>query len=110
MSARQAFTAVRVIQLHIEAPLQPAVGEPCNGCGVCCAAEPCPLGMLVSFKRQGRCELLQWQAEEQRYRCGALSGPPLVRAAAARWISAGSGCDSDLRRDPPADQPPLHGG
>lgn len=68
-------------------------GAPCNGCGVCCLAEPCPLGVLLSRRRSGACVALQWDGT--RYVCGALAAQAggirgwLVR----RWISAGSGCD-----------------
>jgi len=37
-----------VILIHPEAPAKPPLGAPCNGCGVCCLAEPCPVGVLVS--------------------------------------------------------------
>lgn len=89
----------RVILLHPEAPPKPAPGAACNGCGVCCAAEPCPVGLLASLRRRGACQLLRWDGE--RYRCGALlaAGPlaPLLR----RWIAAGAGCDSDLVAERP---------
>lgn len=93
----------RVIYLHLDAPPKPATGAPCNGCGVCCAIEPCPLGMLLSRRRRGACKALQWDAEASRYRCGAMADPathlPRLPAAwarrlARRWIAAGSGCDS----------------
>lgn len=70
--------------------------EPCNGCGVCCVAGPCPLGVLVSRRFKGACAALQWNGE--RYVCGVLAAQPnglrgwLVR----RWISSGSGCDCSL--------------
>lgn len=95
-----------VIHLHAEAPLKPALGAPCNGCGVCCAAEPCPLGVLVSRSRQGRCAALQWSDEDGLYRCGLVAQPaaflprtlgwaaPLLGRWARRWIAAGKGCDS----------------
>ena len=37
-----------VIYLQPEAPPKPALGAPCNGCGVCCGWQPCPLGVLVT--------------------------------------------------------------
>ena len=37
-----------VIHLHPSAPPKPAEGAACNGCGVCCAWQPCPLGVLAS--------------------------------------------------------------
>jgi hypothetical protein len=72
------------------------VGAACNGCGVCCLAEPCPLGVVLSRKLTGACVALRWEAG--RYVCGALGNPPngvrgwLVR----RWIAAGAGCDCSL--------------
>lgn len=49
-----------VVFWHGDAPAQPAMGQPCNGCGLCCLAEPCPLGMLVSGRRHGACVALRW--------------------------------------------------
>jgi hypothetical protein len=98
----------RVIHLRLEAPPKPELGQPCNGCGVCCAAEPCPLGVLVSRRRHGACRALQWSAALSRYRCGLVSQPtsvlawlpewagPAVAALSRRWISAASGCDAAL--------------
>lgn len=87
----------RVIHLHVDAPPKPAVGAACNGCGVCCAAEPCPVGMVVSLKRHGACSALRWSDESERYVCGLLNGRrgPLAWLL-RRWIAAGAGCDSDL--------------
>jgi hypothetical protein len=49
-----------VIRIEPDAPAKPAPGAPCNGCGLCCLAEPCPVGMLVSRRRHGRCAALVW--------------------------------------------------
>jgi hypothetical protein len=86
----------RVIHVHTDAPPKPALGQPCNGCGVCCLTEPCPLGMLLSRRRQGACEALRWDAE--RYHCGVVSAHPrgLLGWLVRRWIAAGSGCDCSL--------------
>lgn len=109
--------------IHIEpaAPQKPALGQPCNGCGVCCLAEPCPLGQLLSRRRRGACSALRW--EGGLYRCGALTAPaevlqvalpvwpgrwlrpvflPLMRRLAGRWIAAGRGCDCSLEVERPA--------
>jgi len=53
----------QVVHVHPSAPSQPAEGAPCNGCGLCCLAEPCPLGMLVSRRRTGTCAALRWHEE-----------------------------------------------
>ncbi|MBX3606352.1 MAG: hypothetical protein KF788_13820 [Piscinibacter sp.] len=86
---------MQIIRVHADAPLKPAPGADCNGCGVCCLAEPCPLGMLLSLRRTGACRMLRWDDGAGRYRCGALAArgwAPIVR----RWIAAGRGCDCTL--------------
>jgi hypothetical protein len=91
--------AQRTVWLHRAAPPKPAHGAPCNGCGVCCASEPCPAGMLLSLRMRGRCRLLRFEPSQARYRCGLMAGSSgtlrgLLQALAARWIGAGLGCDS----------------
>lgn len=114
------------ILIFADAPVKPALGAPCNGCGVCCLLAPCPLGVLLSGYRQGRCRALRWQAEASLYRCGAITAPKEVLAArlpswlqpttsllagglgrvAKRWVAAGVGCDCDaeLEPEPPPEQ------
>jgi hypothetical protein len=99
----------RVIELHVAAPAKPAPGAPCNGCGVCCALEPCPLGVLASRRVHGACAALAWDDAESRYRCALVVRPqqglpqvlraaaPLVARLARRWIAAGAGCDCDAQ-------------
>lgn len=103
--------AARVIFLHPQAPPKPAEGAACNGCGLCCAAEPCPLGALVSRRRQGTCRALQW-SDSGRYVCGLVSAPaevlawlpaalaPLASLLARRWIASATGCDASLVAEP----------
>jgi hypothetical protein len=95
------MTHPRVIRIHRDAPAKPAPGSACNGCGVCCLAEPCPLGMLLSRRIVGACAALRWSEAPRRYECGALTSvgrSGLLRRVAAlairRWIGAGRGCDS----------------
>lgn len=109
--------APRVIQVHVLAPAKPALGQACNGCGVCCLVEPCPLGQLISRRRQGACDALRWDDAQRLYRCGAISdapgvlGPrwgwaaPMLRRLARRWIAAGIGCDASLDASVPAPPP-----
>lgn len=100
--------AGQVIHIEPAAPAKPALGAPCNGCGVCCLAEPCPLGRVISRKRVGACEALRWDGTLKIYRCGAITdaagvlgerwafAAPLLRRLARRWIAAGGGCDADM--------------
>lgn len=90
------MSRARVIHLEPLAPGKPAPGAACNGCGVCCLAEPCPVGIVLSRRRQGACAALRWQAGEARYRCGAIGRWPLLDRLLLRWIGSGAGCDCDL--------------
>lgn len=108
------------VTVHIEreAPPKPDLGAPCNGCGVCCLMEPCPLGVLLSGRRSGACIALRWQPTSLQYRCGAITqaqevlrarlpafahaAVPLLAALQARLarrsVAAGVGCDCDVPR------------
>ncbi|MEO8542472.1 MAG: hypothetical protein ABI434_02760 [Burkholderiaceae bacterium] len=108
--------ARRTIAIQPLAPAKPQWGAPCNGCGVCCLSEPCPVGMVVSRRRQGACAALHWDEAGKRYRCGAIEQPervlrrvlprplrmfagllaPLLASVARRGIAVGTGCDCDL--------------
>lgn len=104
----------RVILLHADAPDKPAEGQACNGCGICCLSELCPLGRLLSapwaglrparpprgtrkpgairrflenWQRRGACRALRWYDEERRYRCGALAEPRSLLPAALEWTA-----------------------
>ena len=112
------------IPVYSTAPAKPAWGQPCNGCGVCCLSEPCPVGMVLSRRRHGACQALQWNGSTEQYRCGALEAPDqvvrqalpswlfwtsplwtgLLRWRGARWIAAGVGCDCsfEVQSKPPA--------
>jgi hypothetical protein len=94
------------IWLEPAAPPKPGPGQACNGCGVCCAAGPCPLGAIASRRLRGPCALLRWQPEAGRYRCGALdAAPAALRPWVQRWIAAGQGCDSTLVARHPGQTP-----
>ena len=75
--------------------MKPPTGAACNGCGVCCLAEPRPVGMIVSLKRRGACRALAWSDADQRYRCGMMNASGWWRRWVVRLIAAGQGCDSD---------------
>ena len=93
-----------IIHLHPAAPAKPAEGEPCNGCGVCCALETCPVARLRFLQRRGPCPALRWSVSDGRYHCGLLLAPkdyfflpeawvPRARQWLAGRIAAGVGCD-----------------
>ncbi len=110
--------AWQIVHFHVDTPSKPAFGAPCNGCGVCCLAEPCPVGILLSGRRTGTCVALRWSEQEARYRCGAVTEPasvlppllrriaPLFSRLARRWIAAGNGCDSSVEAKAPLTPPP----
>ncbi len=117
--------SISLISIHAKAPAKPEWGAPCNGCGVCCLSEPCPVGIVISGRRRGACEALRWDEMLQSYRCGVLVAQkevlqqalprwlnwtlPLWSALldwrAVRWIAAGVGCDCSfkIQAEPEAD-------
>jgi hypothetical protein len=76
--------------------------------------------MVISRKRRGACDALQWSEAGRWYRCGAVANPLGVAQQvlphgwrglapalgwglgklARRWIAAGIGCDSSLTPEP----------
>ena len=102
----------RIVHIQAAAPPKPPENAPCNGCGVCCLAEPCPIGAVLSGRRDGACTALRWSPDAGCYRCGLLTetravlpgiiawAHPVVARLGRRWISAGSGCDCSLEVGP----------
>jgi len=103
----------QTIELDAQAPSKPVLGAPCNGCGICCAAAPCPVAILFLFQRKGRCRALLWQVENARYVCGMVVQPDyfsrVIPTFSRQWagaffasrISAGTGCDADIEISEP---------
>lgn len=113
---------LQIIHIEPAAPAKPPEGQPCNGCGICCLSEPCPLGRWITRRATGACDALRWNKNAARYECGALTDPaallltrwpapplswlrwPLARMLARlapRWIAAGQGCDCSLEVERP---------
>jgi len=74
----------QTITIHAQAPHKPALGETCNGCGVCCAAEPCPVSLALLWPHQAPCRALIWSDQTQRYLCGMVCEPARFFMVAAR--------------------------
>jgi hypothetical protein len=76
---------------------KPAFGSPCNGCGFCCAAQVCKLGLDVYGDVPAPCPGLK--RVDGRFVCALVQmademGPN--HAAALRFIlGVGLGCDSE---------------
>lgn len=84
------------------APPKPIEGQPCNGCGFCCAAERCLIAVEVIGPGPAPCPAMEF--EDGRFWCGILRNvshyrPDLPKYAdiifrkeLARYF--GTGCDS----------------
>jgi hypothetical protein len=98
----------QIIHIHEQAPAKPTLGAPCNGCGVCCAAEPCPVSLALLWPHTAPCKALQWHEENKHYRCGMVVTPSryikwlpkrfnqTASKVFKRWIAADTLCDSDV--------------
>jgi Fe-S-cluster-containing hydrogenase component 2 len=84
---------------------KPRYGDPCNGCGACCQAAPCPLGQIRFQQQIGPCPAIELDGE--KVTCGLVANPIAynmaavlkfghteVSAAAAILVGANQGCDT----------------
>lgn len=89
---------------------KPPIGDPCNGCGLCCRAQVCGLGSFTlglvknyGERADGPCPAIV-ERDDGSITCGLVNRPkdysPAargsthdLRAAAAMLIGAGIGCD-----------------
>ena len=91
-------------------PSKPPHGQPCNGCGLCCTHERCPLAARI-FGAGDQCPALETQGVS--FVCGLVEHPDrytpdrvaqygqdAVGAAAAILIGAGHGCDAQQPGEP----------
>ena len=72
---------------------KPLYGAPCNGCGICCKVETCPVGRLRHWQITGPCPALLWDPSQNRYLCGMVVRAGWWKKLMIRWIAAGIGCD-----------------
>lgn len=54
-------------------PDKPSKGSDCNGCGVCCIAETCAVGLEAFGDSHQVCPALYWS--ENQFRCGLMQNP-----------------------------------
>jgi hypothetical protein len=95
----------QTVELHSLAPPKPDYGAPCNGCGGCCAAGPCPVAHVFLFQIKGQCKALLWRGDTYRYMCGMVVCPDhYMSLIPEKWrercgrffasrIAVGLGCD-----------------
>lgn len=91
-----------------KAPPKPEFGSPCNGCGFCCAAEPCGVAReFVPGAIDGApCPAMEF--EHGRFWCGMVRRPghylglphdwadEFLGGEVAKVLGAGRGCDADV--------------
>lgn len=83
---------------------KPKYGQACNGCGLCCQLELCPIGAALFNRWEGPCPALQ--EVDKGYGCGLIIDPAKYApvpamvhgkqklSQAATWLNAaGVGCD-----------------
>lgn len=96
---------------------KPAEGDPCNGCGLCCIAQVCDLGVTLGDDRNCRALI---QNTDNTFSCGLVldpyrfldadavkpwriidemsggnAGEQALKKMNAEGLGAGRGCDSD---------------
>lgn len=98
----------RVEAITARAPEKPAFGQPCNGCGFCCAAEPCGVARrFVPGAIDGApCPAMEF--EHGRFWCGMVRRPGRYLGLLHDWadeflggevskaLGAGKGCCADV--------------
>lgn len=77
------------------APEKPKEGQPCNGCGFCCASELCAVAEFFHGKRPGPCPEMVFN--DDRFWCGVMlrSTDEPTRFMLTRLLGFGVGCDSE---------------
>lgn len=100
------------IHLPPKIDAKPRRGQPCNGCGWCCAMEPCELAReFISGPVTAPCPALERQ--DGRFVCGMIRRPSHYMDLPNDWadqhlggmfaeaLGAGRGCDADDPDDNP---------
>lgn len=78
-------------------PDKPKRGEPCNGCGACCASELCEIGKMMFSADQLPCPALAMSLDGTRTVCSlvateiAMGMEPILQTC----LGVGLGCSMD---------------
>ncbi len=77
-------------------PQKPPWGDPCNGCGRCCQAEVCKVGVALHGRVKAPCPSLEYRAG--RFWCGAVTlADEIGQGDSLRFLMGiGVGCDSEF--------------
>lgn len=78
------------VSLPIHGPEKPRLGEPCNGCGFCCAAEVCAIGLVV-YGEQTPAPCPAMRFKEGRFWCAVVQQFEPIGVL----LGIGMGCDSN---------------
>lgn len=83
-------------------PMKPPYGSPCNGCGACCRAQICGIGLIAMGVKDcfdgdfvpGPCQFMRHDGE--KFRCAVVEAEIVagVEPVVARMLGIGRGCDS----------------
>ncbi|AWB26192.1 hypothetical protein DA075_35570 (plasmid) [Methylobacterium currus] len=97
----------RVEAITAKAPPKPEFGSPCNGCGFCCAAEPCGIArrFIPGCGEEGPCPAMEF--EGGRFWCGMVRRPghylglpacgdEEMGAMIGESLGTGKGCCADV--------------
>lgn len=95
--ARHGYSAGRMRRVMSDhnAPPKPRHGEPCNGCGLCCAAEVCEIGQMAFPGASAPCPGMLF--DEGRFHCKLVLTEQMagMEPLIARALGIGKGCDAD---------------
>ncbi len=80
------------------APEKPRFGEPCNGCGFCCASEVCKVGLaMFGDDTPAPCPAMVYS--DGRFWCGIVEAADATAPGPATFLrlllGVGLGCDSE---------------
>jgi hypothetical protein len=106
--AASALGQIRILGLRVRAdgPAKPARLQPCNGCGVCCALQPCRIARdYIPDLGSGPCPALMYDSD--RFVCDMTRNPGVHMGLPNDWadsviapmfadaLGVGRGCDAE---------------